>query len=407
MGWPVHVSASESKLVIIRLQLRYYATPLLLYARFFSSHKRTLMREQTLIFVAASFGLLTLNRFSLALWQWQRVRVAGGLWPILKGGLRIDATQVAMLAGLPILLSPWLGHNPLASTITAGWLLFAWFLLVLLEFSTPQFIAEYDTRPNRLYIEYLKHPKEVFGMLWRGYKLAIITALVSIALFLWAGFELFGDVGADPKLVYWEQILYTLVAAPVIFFAIRGTLSHRPINPSTVAYCGDGLLNTLPLNSLYSVLYAFYSIKNERSAADVYGKLPEAVICKEVNRCAGIATSNEQIPSLHHHQASHQRERPLNIVIIVEESLGAQHVARLGGLQLAPNIDKLMGEAWAFTRAYATGTRSVRGLEAVVAGFPPTISDAVLRLSGAQRNFFHAGAAFEATRVLLALHLRW
>src|SRR5690606_32193756 len=239
------------------------------------------MREQTLIFVAASFGLLTFNRCSLAIWQWQRVRVAGGLWPILKGGLRIDATQVAMLAGLPILLSPWLGHYPLASTITAGWLLFSWFLLVLLEFSTPQFIAEYDTRPNRLYIEYLKHPKEVFGMLWRGYKLAIITARVSLAIFLWIGFELFGDVGADRKLVYWQQILYTLVAAPIIFFAIRGTLSHRPINPSTVAYCGDGLLNTLPLNSLYSVLYAFYSIKNERSAADVYGKLPEAIICKE------------------------------------------------------------------------------------------------------------------------------
>src|SRR5690606_511201 len=36
----------------------------------------------------------------------------------------------------------------------------------------------------------------------------------------------------------------------------------------------------------------------------------------------------------------------------------------------------------------ATGTRSVRGLEAVVAGFPPTVSDAALRLSGAQSNFF-------------------
>jgi phosphoglycerol transferase MdoB-like AlkP superfamily enzyme len=30
----------------------------------------------------------------------------------------------------------------------------------------------------------------------------------------------------------------------------------------------------------------------------------------------------------------------------------------------------------------------VRGLEAVVAGFPPTVSDAALRLSGAQSNFF-------------------
>ena len=35
-----------------------------------------------------------------------------------------------------------------------------------MEVSTPTFIAEYDTRPNRLFIEYLNHPKEVLGMLW-------------------------------------------------------------------------------------------------------------------------------------------------------------------------------------------------------------------------------------------------
>src|SRR5690606_37201979 len=43
---------------------------------------------------------------------------------------------------------------------------------------------------------------------------------------------------------------------------------------------------------------------------------------------------------------------------------------------------------WTFTRAYATGTRSVRGLEALVAGFPPSLSDAVLRLPDAQSRFF-------------------
>lgn len=346
------------------------------------------MRENTLTFILASFCLLTLSRLLLCLWQRERVRDAGGLWPIIKGGLRVDAVQIAMLAGLPVLLGPWLGHYAAASAVTVAWLLLAWFLLVLLEASTPQFIQEYDTRPNRLYVEYLKHPKEVFGMLWKGYKLVIFGAVVFIALMMWTGHALFGHVKIDAPLPLWRQLLYTVVAAPVIFLAIRGTLGHRPLNPSTVAYCGDGMLNSLPLNSLYSVLYAIYSMKNERSAADVYGKLPDEEVSRVVNDCAGIEPISVEIPSLHRKEPACRRPRPLNVVMIVEESLGAQYVASLGGRGLTPCIDALMAESWNFTRAYATGTRSVRGLEALVSGFPPTISDAALRLSGAQRNFF-------------------
>lgn len=346
------------------------------------------MRTHTLIFILASFFLLTASRLLLCAWQWQRVQAAGGLWPIVKGGLRIDAALIAMLAGLPALFGPWLGHYALADAIAIAWFLAAWFLLVLLEASTPQFITEYDTRPNRLYVEYLKHPTEVFGMLWKGYKSTLFAAAVAITMLLWLGYQVLGEIRVEPTLPWWQKILYTLLIAPLVFLVIRGTLSHRPLNPSSVAYCGDGMLNTLPLNSLYSVLYAVYGMKNERSASDVYGKLPEEEVRTEVIRCAGITPSSPIIPSLHLHTPIRVRPRPLNLVIIVEESLGARYISHLGGRKLTPCINALMRESWNFTRAYATGTRSVRGLEALVAGFPPTLSDAALRLSGAQQNFF-------------------
>src|SRR3546814_8426962 len=72
--------------------------------------------------------------------------------------------------------------------------------------------------------------------------------------------------------------------------------------------------------------------------------------------------------------------------MIVQESLGAQYVGNLGGAKLTPCLDALAETSWNFTRAYATGTRSVRGLEAVVAGFPPTVSDAALRLSRSEEH---------------------
>jgi phosphoglycerol transferase MdoB-like AlkP superfamily enzyme len=346
------------------------------------------MRDLTLIFIVSSLCLLTLSRCLLAAWQWQRVKQAGGMLPILKGGLRIDANQIAIIAGIPAVLAPWLGHFPLATAITGWWFLITWLLLVLLEVSTPQFIYEYDTRPNRLYVEYLKHPNEVFGMLWKGYKAVIFGAVAVLALFAWLGYALFINVPADTPMVWWLRPLVSLAAAAATFLAIRGTLGHRPINPSTVAYCGDSMLNTLPMNSIYSVSYAIYSMKNERSAEDVYGKMPADRMNTIVKECAHLEEGTADIPTLHTQEPSSKRARPLNIVMIVQESLGAQYVSNLGGANLTPCLDALAKTGWNFTRAYATGTRSVRGLEAVVAGFPPTVSDASLRLSGAQSNFF-------------------
>lgn len=354
------------------------------------------MRELTLTFIVSSFVLLTLSRLALAAWQWQRVRQSGGLRPILLGGLRIDANQIAIMAGIPAVLSLWLPQTPLVLGVFQWWFLLAWALLGFMEMATPQFILEYDVRPNRLFVEYLEHPKEVFGMLWKGYKLVIFAALFAVALLVWVGYTLFMTTTPEAALPWWLAALLTPVVIGATFLAIRGTLRHRPINPSTVAYCGDSLLNTLALNSLYNVVYAIYSKKNERSAADVYGSLADDSLHTLVQQAAGLGSvTDAAIPTLHAQTATATPKRPLNIVMIVEESLGAQYVANLGGAGLTPCLDALAETGWNFTRAYATGTRSVRGLEALSAGFPPTLSDAVLRLPNSQTRFFTLAQALK------------
>lgn len=348
------------------------------------------MTSQILIFILATLTLLTLSRLALMTWQRRRVS-AGQAWlPVLLGGLRIDANLTAMFAGLPLLLAPWVGHLPLAQTLTGLWLQGAWLLIVLLELSTPQFIDEYDIRPNRLYIAYLDHPREVFTMLWRGYKIVLLLAGLGMLGFGALGHTLFAAPWfVLPDAALWLKPLLSLLAALAAFLAIRGTLKHRPINPSTVACCGDALVNSLALNSLYSVFYAAYCLKNERSAADAYGRMEPELILAQVNQSAGLPppADNAPIPSLHLQQAT-PAPKPRHLVIFVEESLGAQFTGHLGGAGLTPCLDALAAQAWHFTRAYATGTRSVRGLEALVAGFPPSLSEAVLRLPDAQSRFF-------------------
>ena len=334
--------------------------------------------------------MLTLSRLALSFWLWERVQDAGGLWPILVGGWRIDLCLTAMVIGLPAALSPWFGHRPLAVRLTAWWFRIWWMLFVLLEVSTPQFISEYDTRPNRLYFEYLVHPREVAAMLWEGYKGVLLASVVVLLAAAWLACRLFPVGRADGFMRWWKRPLVTLAVIALCVLAGRGTLQHRPINPSVVAFSSDAMVNTLPLNSLYNVFDAAYRMRDERSSAALYPPMETDRMNALVRESAGLTgpALDPAYPSEHVQRATVRRDKPLNLVIILQESLGAQYVGSLGGRDLTPHIDALGQEGWMFGRAYATGTRSVRGIEAVTAGFLPTVAEAVVKLPRSQSNFF-------------------
>lgn len=349
------------------------------------------MLKLTVRFLIASLILFLVSRTGLALWQWDRVSAVQDFWRIWLGGLRIDLAMLGMLAALPLFLSPWLGHSPRATRWTAIWFRVCWLLLAIMEAATPQFLAEYDTRPNRLFFIYLVYPEEVLSMLWTGYKLSVGGAIIGVAAMLWIGFKLFPlNALPDARRAWgWRPVL-SVVFAALAFISIRGTLQHRPINPSTVAFANDAMVNALALNSFYSVTYAAYRMKDERSAESLYGDMAPEEAIAIVRTTAGLPATpdNPAIPTLHRQQASLTVDKPRNLVLIVEESLGAQFVGSLGGQNLTPELDALAQEGWFFTRTYATGTRSVRGLEALTTGFPPTPAEAVVKMPNAQTGFF-------------------
>jgi len=62
------------------------------------------------------------------------------------------------------------------------------------------------------------------------------------------------------------------------------------------------------------------------------------------------------------------------------ESMSAEYMAAFGNTEnLTPSLDRLATEGMFFTRLYATGTRTVRGLEALSAGLPPQPGMSVVR----------------------------
>ncbi|MES2501667.1 MAG: LTA synthase family protein [Pseudomonadota bacterium] len=330
--------------------------------------------------------ILSLSRFGLVLWKFERVDATGKLVEILLQGVRVDIIQLSLLALIPLLLAPLLAIKPLFKVwqkFTYIWVIFAIVLLVFLEVATPGFITEYDVRPNRLFVEYLKYPNEVVSMLWGGFKIHVFASFGFVAFAIWAMRRFMQPwLQAKPS---WSNTKIWLIW-PLIFlltaFAIRSSLGHRPANPALFAITQDSMVNSLILNSGYSVFYAIYDLQHESKSSQIYGKMDRADIFKLTN------ASDSEIPTLKTLIPSAKRDKPLNLVIILQESLGAGFVESLGGKPVTPNLEKLKSEGIWFEQLYATGTRSVRGIEAVTAGFQPTPSESTVKLSLSQKNFF-------------------
>lgn len=343
-----------------------------------------------------ALGLLWLSavRAALVFWQWPRLADVDGLARLFVIGARMDGVLLCYLLALPMLSQGLAPAVRLRRWFTATALTLAAVALVFMECVTPAFLQEYDRRPDRLFFEYLAYPHEVFSMLLKSHPLLTLGA-PPFLLLLACGFWRFWNrwLRAAVHTPYGLQMAVFLPLVLGMFVAARG-LDHRPLNLSHASFSPNRLANELAANSLFSVGSAAYASRKEADAASLYGSMPEAEILARVRKYMGLPASayaTPEIPTLHPQTAPSTRARPLNLVIILEESLGAGHVGRLGGLPLTPNLDRLSQQGHWFTRMYATGTRTARGMEAVVAGFPPTPAPAVLKLPRAQRGFFTLG----------------
>ncbi|THF63040.1 LTA synthase family protein [Pseudothauera nasutitermitis] len=344
--------------------------------------------------MVAGLLVLSASRIGLMLWQWERVAATGIAGRMLLQGVRVDLIQVGLLVVPPLLLAPVLATAPgwrLWRRLTWAWAIFGLTLLVFLELATPGFIGEYDTRPNRLFVEYLKYPNEVLSMLWLGFRVHLLAGLVFTAVAAWAFTSLMRPwLGEARRGRHWQLWLSWPFVFLLAAFAIRSTTDHRPANPALFALTTDTMVNSLILNSTWSVTHAIYNLKHESGSSEIYGRMGEDEILDTVFAARGLQRppAGSPLPTLTLLEPTRPRERPLNLVIVLEESLGATFVESLGGLPVTPELEKLKEQGWWFEQLYATGTRSVRGIEAVTAGFLPTPAQSVVKLSLSQENFF-------------------
>ncbi len=346
-------------------------------------------------FAAAVLGSLTLARLGLVSFQLDRVLSANMLGAVFLQGLRFDVVVVGFLLVFPSLLLPVFATSTRMSRhgrrALRGYFAATFAALLFLELTTPSFINQYDARPNEIFIEYLVYPKEVASTLFVAYRYQLLVAFVVIGLATFALWRRLPLEQPRRPMPVAAALLLTPALAVLCIFAMRSSFDHRAVNPSMVALSTDPLVNDLALNSTYSVLYALAEMRHEPQGGFRYGSMPEAEALERVRAAMAIpraAFVGGDIPTLHRQTATEPRARPQNLVIVLEESLGAEFVGALGGKPLTPNLDALAKQGWWLSNLYATGTRSVRGLEALITGFTPTPAPSVVKLGKSQRDFF-------------------
>ncbi len=341
-----------------------------------------------------SLIVLSISRIALVGWNYERVEVAGNLASIFFQGARADIILICLWLLIPVLSVPLFAWSRWATIWFKGtyvWSIIGLIGILFMELATPAFLLQFDTRPNRLFIEYLKYPQEVLSTLWHGFRVPFIGGILLTGL-LGYGLHYLLRLPTH-SLAVWspaKNLLVWPLVVIAVFMGIRSTTNHRPANPAMFAITGDSMVNSLVINSGYSVLYALYSMKHEARSSEIYGKLSTEEMLQyslDWPWLKDYQFNNPDYPTLHQQTAAISRDKPLNLVIVLQESMGATFVKSLGGIEATPELEKLAGEGIWFEQLYATGTRSVRGIEAVISGYLPTPAQSVVKLSNSQNNF--------------------
>ena len=237
------------------------------------------------------------------------------------------------------------------------------------------FWNEFSSRFNFIAVDYLVYTREVIGNIRESYPVgAILAAIAAFAAgILFAVRKPFwGAASADGGTLKRRLIASgAVLTLPVLsFWTVGDGLHERINNPAARELAGNGH---------YEFMRAFRS--NDLDYRAFYKTLPGDVAEKELR--AGFEPGETGWAAAKGHPLERRivatgRAKPLNVILVSIESLGSDYVESFGGRKgLTPNLDRLSTQALTFTEMYATGLRTVRGLEALTLSIPPTPGHAV------------------------------
>jgi len=253
------------------------------------------------------------------------------------------------------------------------------------------FWDEFNARFNFIAVDYLVYTTEVIGNIRQSYPIEWIIVLLlftaaAIVYFIrpWIQLASRSETGIKNRSIW----ALGLLALPVFFFFTVNSKLHQF---STNAY-----VNELSGNGLYELFAAYRN--NELSYDQFYKTIANEDAFKSIHEV--LKTSESQFTSkdlfnIERKITNPGPEKKLNVVLISVESLSADFLEIFGNTKhITPFLDSLSNHSLSFTQLYATGTRTVRGLEALSLCIPPTPGQSIVRRPN-NEHLFSLGKVFD------------
>jgi len=248
------------------------------------------------------------------------------------------------------------------------------------------FWEEFGKRFNFIAVDYLVYTHEVINNILESYP---VPLLISIVLFL--SISVFYIVYKKTSVLekaftckegFVQRIKIGLVfiLLPFVLFAILNKQGLSQVSQNSYN-------NELAKNGFYSLFSAFRN--NSLDYNEFYKNEDIKKVMSDLYDLEGFnGTQAKNINKV-------GTEKRPNVILVMVESLSAEYMGIFGDeRRLTPKLDTLAKKSLFFDNFYATGTRTVRGMEAVTLSLPPTPGRSIVKRPD-NFNMFSAGFIFK------------
>jgi phosphoglycerol transferase MdoB-like AlkP superfamily enzyme len=252
------------------------------------------------------------------------------------------------------------------------------FIFILLVSATGEwfFWDEFSTRFNFIAVDYLVYTTEVVGNIRQSYPIEwIMMGLAFLSVAVVYKLRPLIDLSFQKGIYLKQRASWAFGFASIAvisFLFVSGKLHH---------FSSNSYANELAGNGMYELFAAYRN--NELSYDQFYPRINESKAFQNIHRLLKSRTSTfvSGDPFSIQRQITHEGpEKKLNVVLISIESFSASFMEHFGSTRnITPFLDSLSEKSLLFTNLYATGTRTVRGLEALSLCIPPTPGQSIVR----------------------------
>ena len=361
------------------------------YKNSFFHHRFGAVAVMVLMVCSISF----VTRVVLMIISWNTIELSVfRFFAIFIVGLLYDLTVSSFFA-IPVAIYCWLMKD--------SWYQHKWqrlplfllmaiisFILVSVAGSEIIFWNEFSVRFNFIAVDYLIYTNEVLENIWESYNMpliiSVVVLLVAAVLLLVRG-----------KIMASQQVSMRFVRRTVFMlgFSLLPLSAYFLVNNHFKTISNNNYVNELGGNGIYEFGAAFWN--NEIDYHQFYSQRNDTAnfaLLRSMLQVPNATFSSDPL-SIERVIKPDSPQHHWNVVLISVESLSGDYLQYFGNRQkITPYLDSLIPKSLFFSNFYASGTRTVRGLEAITLAIPPTPGQSIVRRPH-NEDLFSLGTVFK------------